>query len=107
MKTITLELDFLIGPIVKDVFSVSKNKLVTGVDIIDNSQSINELNDKISSLYSSFYDFDSNDKPCEFNVKTANKHKEELSILISELLSELNRSNDGTFEIINKINLDW
>ncbi len=107
MKTITLELDFLIGPIVKDVFSVSKNKLVTGVGVIDNSRLINELNDKISSLYSSFYDFDSNDKPCEFNAKAAKEHKEELSILISELLSELNRLNDGTFEIINKINLDW
>ena len=107
MKTITLELDFLIGPIVKDVFSISKNKLVTGVDVIDNSHSINELNDKISSLYSSFYDFDSDDKACEFNVKEANEHKEELSILISELLSELNRLNDGSFEIINKINFDW
>lgn len=37
MKTIKLELDFLIGPIVKDVFSVSQNKLITGVDSIDNN----------------------------------------------------------------------
>ena len=29
MKTLKLELDFLIGPIVKDVFSASKNKLLS------------------------------------------------------------------------------
>lgn len=34
MKTIKLELDFLIGPIVKNVYSVSRNKLVTGVDVM-------------------------------------------------------------------------
>ena len=52
-----LELDFLIGPIVKDVFSVSQNKLITSVDSIDNNKSINELNEKISALreIGSFY----------------------------------------------------
>lgn len=35
MKIIKLELDFLIGPIIKDVFSTSNNKLVTDIDIID------------------------------------------------------------------------
>ena len=47
MKIIKLELDFLIGPIIKDVFSISKNKLVTGVDVIDNDSEINNLNDTI------------------------------------------------------------
>lgn len=107
MKTITLELDFLIGPIVKNVYSVSRNKLVTGVDVIDNSHSINELNDKISSLYSSFYDFDSGDESCRFNIKLAKEHKDELLRLIDDLLLMLQNVNDGTFEIVNNINLDW
>lgn len=103
MKTITLKLDFLIGPIVKNVYSVSRNKLVTGVDIIDNSHSINELNDKISSLYSSFYDFDSGDEPCVFDVELAKENKDQLVKLIDDLLSMLQAVNDGSFEIVNNI----
>ena len=107
MKTIKLELDFLVGPIVKDVFSVSQNKLITGVDSIDNNKSINELNEKISALYSSFYDFDSGDEPCVFDVELAKENKDQLVKLIDDLLSMLQAVNDGSFEIVNNINLDW
>ena len=107
MKTIKLELDFLIGPIVKDVFSISQGKLITGVDSIDNNKSINELNDKISSLYSSFYDFDSGEESCRFNIELAKEHKNELLQLINDLLSMLQNVCDGTFEIVDNINLDW
>ncbi len=107
MKTIKLELDFLIGPIMKDVFSVSQNKPITGVDLIDNNEAINELNNKISALYSSFYDFDSGDEPCTFNVELAKENKDRLVKLIDDLLSMLQAVNDGSFEIVNNINLDW
>lgn len=107
MKTITLELDFLIGPIVKNVYSVSQNKPITGVDLIDNNEAINELNNKISALYSSFYDFDSGDESCRFNIELAKEYKGELLRLIDDLLSMLQNVNDGTFEIVNNINLDW
>ena len=70
MKTLKLELDFLIGPIVKDVFSASKNKLITGVEVIDNDLELNELNEKASALYSSFYEFDE-DEACDFNSTIA------------------------------------
>ena len=107
MKIIKLELDFLIGPIVKDVFSVSQNKPITGVDLIDNNEAINELNNKISALYSSVYDFDSGDEPCKFNVELAKENKDRLVKLINDLLSMLQAVNDGSFEIVNNINLDW
>ena len=107
MKTIKLELDFLIGPIVKDVFSTSQNKLITGVDVIDNNKSINELNDKICSLFSSFYDFESDDESCRFNIELAKDNRGQLTKLINELLLMLQNVNDGSFEICNNINLDW
>lgn len=107
MKTIKLELDFLIGPIVKEVFSTSQNKLITGVDVIDNNKSINDLNDKISSLFSSFYDFESDDESCKFNIELAKDYKSQLANLIDELLLMLQNVNDGSFEICNNINLDW
>ncbi len=103
MKTIKLELDFLIGPIVKDVFSTSKNKLVTGVEIIDNDLELNELNEKASALYSSFYEFDE-DEACRFNSTIAKEHLDELKQLITRIKNRLNILNDGSFELSDKIN---
>lgn len=45
MRVIKIELDFLIGPIIKDVFDTSKMEIVTGVSLIDNNNEINALND--------------------------------------------------------------
>ena len=87
MKTLKLELDFLIGPIVKDVFSASKNKLITGIEVIDNDLELNELNEKASALYSSFYEFDE-DEACNFNSTIAKEHLDELKELIQEFRSK-------------------
>ncbi len=102
MKTLKLELDFLIGPIVKDVFSASKNKLVTGVEVIDNDLELNELNEKASALYSSFYEFDE-DEACRFNSTIAKEHLDELKELITKIKNRLNALNDGSFELSDMI----
>ena len=111
MKTLKLELDFLIGPIVKDVFSASKNKLVTGVEVIDNDLELNELNEKASALYSSFYEFDE-DEACRFNSTIAKEHLVELKELITKIKTRLNILNDGSFELSDMITdqlreLEW
>lgn len=87
MRVIKIELDFLIGPIIKDVFDTSKMEIVTGVSLIDNNNEINALNDEISTLYSSFYEYDN---PCKLN-------KEKLLSLLEKLISLLNKINDGSF----------
>ena len=102
MKTLKLELDFLIGPIVKDVFSASKNKLITGVEVIDNDLELNELNEKASALYSSFYEFDE-DEACIFNSTIAKEHLDELKELIAKIKNRLNNLNDGSFELSDMI----
>lgn len=106
MKKIKLDLDFLIGPIVKDVFSKSKNCLVTGIDIVDNDKIIAGLDKRIMELYSSFYSFDNSDS-CKFEVELASAHKNELLDLISQLIERLDAINDGSFEIENDIQLDF
>lgn len=111
MKTLKLELDFLIGPIVKDVFSASKNKLVTGVEVIDSDLELNELNEKASALYSSFYEFDE-DEACRFNSTIAKEHLDELKELITKIKNRLNILNDGSFELSDMITdqlreLEW
>ncbi len=98
MKTIRLELDFLIGPIIKEEFSVSKNKLVTGIDVIDNDIELSDLNDKIAALYSSFYEFNK-DEACVFNPLIAKEHIHELNELVDKLKEKLNSLNDGSYEI--------
>ncbi len=102
MKIIKLELDFLNGPIVKDVFSTSKNKLVTGIDIIDNDSELNDLNEKASALYSSFYEFDE-DEVCRFNSTIAKEHLNELKELIAKIKGRLNILNDGSFVLHDMI----
>ena len=72
-----LELDFLIGPIIKDVFSASKKELVTGVPVIDNDEELARLNEEAASLYGSFYEFDK-DEACVFNESIAKEHMDDL-----------------------------
>ena len=98
MKTIKMELDFLIGPIVKDVYGVSKKKLLTGIDVIDNDVELSELNEKASMLYSSFYVFDK-ENACNFDNMIAKEHIKELKDLIAKIKERMNELNDGSFEI--------
>ena len=110
-ENIKIRIRFLVGPIVKDVFSASKNKLITGVEIIDNDLELNELNEKASALYSSFYEFDE-DEACTFNSTIAKEHLDELKELITKIMNRLNNLNDGSFELSDMITdqlreLEW
>jgi hypothetical protein len=100
MRIIKLEFDFLIGPIVKDVFSASSKKLITGVDVIDNDLELNELNEQACELYSSLYDFDG-DKACGFNLDRAKTEKSNLQSLLEKIVQRLNFINDGSYEVEN------
>lgn len=97
MKIIKLEFDFLIGPIVKDVFSVGSKKLITGVDVIDNDL---QLNEQACELHSSLYDFDG-DKACGFNLDRAKTEKSNLQSLLEKIVHRLNFINDGSYELEN------
>lgn len=99
MKTITLELDYLIGPIMKDIYDESLNQLITDIPVIDNDDVLNELNSEISNLYSDCYEFDSHDKGCYFNKETLRANKETLIKLMDKLNKRLNEINDGSFNV--------
>lgn len=61
MNVIKLELDYLIGLIIKDVFSISQKRVVTGIDVIDNDEIVRKLNLTISNMFSTCYEFDKDD----------------------------------------------
>ena len=85
MKTITLELDYSFGPIMKNIYDESLNQLITDIPVIDNDYVLNELNSEISDLYSVCYEFDSHDQACYFNEETLRANKETLIKLMNKL----------------------
>lgn len=99
MKTIKLELDYLIGPIIKDVFSISQKNVITGIDVIDNDEIVRKLDLSISTIFSSCYEFDKEDITCFLDEEKVKKEKQNLMQLLTELKERLDVINDGTFVI--------
>jgi len=97
MKIIKIRLDYLIGPVIKDVYDKDKNILITGVSIVDNDEEIRKYDSEIAELYSNFYEFDSHGVACYFNRSLFLKNINHLKYLLNQLLSRLNEINDGTF----------
>lgn len=99
MKKLKIMLDFISGPIWKDIYDIKMNKLITGIDVVDNDEYIQKLNDEISDLYSSYYKFDYNDKPVYFDKEQEKKDKEKMLDLLGKIRKRLDELNDGSFEI--------
>lgn len=96
-EIISIKLDYLQGPIW--ISDVKTGQPMTGIDIIDNDAEIIFINHKISLLYSSFYEFDTNGKGCVFNLEKEKQNKNKLLELLSKLLKRLYEINDGSYEI--------
>ena len=88
-------LDYLAGPIWKDEF-VDGN-LCTGIPAIDNDETLQSLNDQISELYSSYYEFDSHNQACWFNEQRERNDKSRILELLDKLNTRIAEINDGSF----------
>ncbi|MCW6701973.1 RNA helicase [Anaerococcus sp. NML200537] len=99
MKKLIIMLDFISGPLWKDVFDTKKKELVTGIDCVDNDAYIQKLNNKISDLYSSYYKIDYNDQPVYFDKDQEKKDKHKMLDLLGKLIKRLDELNDGSFEV--------
>ena len=97
MRTLKISLDFLAGPLWKDEFN--DGETCTGIPVIDNDEALQDLNDQICELYSSYYEFDSHGQACWFNEEQEKADK----LLMLELLGKLNARiaelNDGSFVV--------
>lgn len=98
-KRIRIMLDFLAGPIWREYFDENSGKLIVDIPIIDKDELIQELDDKIQNLYSSYYHFDYKDMPCYFDEEQEKKDKEKMLDLLGQLLDRLDEINDGSFEV--------
>ena len=99
MKKLIIKLDFISGPLWKDIYDTKKKELVTGIDVVDNDECVQKINDEIQDLYSSYYKIDYNDEPVYFDKEQEKKDKYKMLALLEKLKKRLYELNDGSFEI--------
>ena len=99
MIKIKIQLDFNNGPIWGNYYDEDTNVIKTGIDLIDNNDSIQELNKEIQNKYSSYYEINSHNQACWFNEEKKKNEKEEMLALLNKLIEEISSVNDGSFEI--------
>lgn len=102
MKELRIMLDFISGPIWKDIYDTKKKELVTGIDVVDNDECVQKINDEIQDLYSSYYKINYNDELVYFDKEQEKKDKYKMLDLPRKLIKRLNEVNDGSFEIDDK-----
>ncbi|MBQ3601995.1 MAG: hypothetical protein II992_12475 [Lachnospiraceae bacterium] len=74
----------------------------TGIDCIDNDDTLQKLNDKGEELYSSLYSFDENGEACSFDQNTYVAIRDELIDIVKKIIARLEEINDGTFIVIDE-----
>lgn len=94
-EIVKIKLDFNQGPIW--ISDVETGQPMTGIDIIDNDEKLRKINFEISTLYNSYYEFDSHDQACWFNEEQEKKDKTKMLSLLKQLVARLNEIDDGSF----------
>lgn len=98
-ETVKLMFDYLQGPIWAS--DAETGEPLTGIDIIDRDKTLTELNLRCSELYSECYEFDTDNQPCKFNKKLAEKNKKEILDLLARIKTRLEEINDGSFWVLD------
>ncbi len=103
MKTLKLQLDFLAGPLRKDVWDVDKNTVTTGIPAVDGDERLAELDAEIQALFSSYYEFDSHDQACWFDEDRQKADRDKRLALLASLNQRLAEINDGSFVVDDEL----
>ncbi len=96
-QVIKIQLDYLQGPIW--ISDAETGEPMTGIELIDSDTVLKALNYQASHMYSAYYEFNSHDTPCWFNLEKEKEEKEVLLDLISQIVARLNEINDGSFVV--------
>ncbi len=105
MKKLILKMDYLNGPLWKNKLNIETGELTTGIKAVDENDDIQRMNQKIQDMFSEYYEFDSHGEGCWFNEEKAKSESDKMKKLIMELIKALDKINDGTFEVINDIDV--
>ncbi|MBQ4268804.1 MAG: RNA helicase [Clostridia bacterium] len=107
MKIIQLKLDYLSYPIFGEYYSIEKHCTITKISVIDEDKVLKDVGNKMQTLYSSYFEFDSHDQACWFNKEQQIKDKPKMLDLLAKLKARLNEINDGSFEIEDLITPEY
>lgn len=97
-KELKIKFDFTHGPVWKDIYDPNTKTWITGIDVIDQDATLNELNDAAEKEYSSLYVFDDCGIPHFDDLSYQNK-KTELRSLVSRIIERVNFLNDGSYVV--------
>ncbi|MCD7729926.1 MAG: hypothetical protein LUI05_00310 [Oscillospiraceae bacterium] len=76
------------------------------IEIVKNDEKCRELDKKIESIYSSYYEFNLHDQLCWFNEEQKYKDRFIMLDLLEKLVSRLNEINDGSY-VVEPIALEY
>lgn len=107
MKIVQLKLDYLSYPIFGEYYSIEKHCTITKISVIDEDKVLKDVGNKMQTLYSSYFEFDSHDQACWFNKEQQIKDKPKMLDLLAKLKARLNEINDGSFEIEDLITPEY
>lgn len=99
MKKLEIILDLGDGPVVSKYYDEKSDRLLTGINVVDNDEYIQKLNNEIQDLYSSYYKINYNNQPVYFDKKQEKKDKFKMLDLLGKLIKRLNEINDGSFKV--------
>jgi hypothetical protein len=97
MKTLKIMLDYLFGPLWRD--TLVDGEVRTGIPVVDGDELLWAINDEISEIYCSYYEFDSHGQACWFNEEQEKKDKARMLELLGKLNTRLDEINDGSFVV--------
>ena len=66
-KIIEIILDLDDGSVVTKYYDEKSDRLLTGIDVVDNDECIQKINNEIQDLYSSYYKINYNNQPVYFD----------------------------------------
>ncbi len=95
MVTIKLETEFMHGII----WTCDEDGIESPFPLVDDDETLTNLNDEAEKLFDENYEFDSNDSPCHFNKETEKKNKDKMLHLVQKIKKRLAEINDGSFVV--------
>lgn len=97
MVTIKIMNEFLHGP--AWTCEEETGILTDALPLVHEDPIVASLNQKISELYDSYYEFNSHDLPCWFNEEKEKADKPHILELLGKLNARIAELNDGSFVV--------
>lgn len=96
-NVVRIMMDFLAGPIWTYYYNDRTKEYRTGNTLVDGDAEIQEINNEIQDLYSSYYYFDYKGQACYFDFEQERADKNKMLELLQRLNNRLAEINDGSF----------